>query len=233
MQSSGTTNTLRVLLILMVQKHGLSWLKSFMFQYRPIFKALMERQKSLDKTSIPDGFYGSKSIRFFERNDTFLSSDTETALQTRQDNILRFLVHDDKFKSFNINLENTAYLKRHARYLTEFMAISDLKDRNKGDERLPSSLVFRMIVDDLTHPEYGYKNIGLLALWIGTGEWGITGLEYTNITDPAKAPGQPDWYGPAKSKGKRAREYEQGGVGIADLDTEHLAQFYKTFGEPA
>ena len=176
-----------------------------------------------------DGLYGIKCIKLTESKQNFIESDGESNFNKRQQNIEKFI---------QIDTSKPEYSKRHARYLTEFMTLSD-KFKTAADkidqnisradngEQVPYDLVRRMILDDLCNGKH--DNIGLLSLWIGTAEWGVSDVPSNIIKiDPANA----GWYGPAQGAGKRSREYEQGGVGIADYDVGPLLKFYEKFGMP-
>ena len=199
-----------------------------------IVKALKERQQtenSKNTSIVADGLYGIKSMRFLESTQNFLESDSEANFNKRLQNIKNFTVKDG---------DDPQYAHRHARYLTEFMTVSDkfttaaeIKDNNidqaPNGEQVPYSLVRRMILDDLVSQQN--KNIGLLSLWIGTAEWGVNGVP-KDIIDPVYKNSKKAWHGPDAKHGKRTREYEQGGVGIADFDSELLLKFYEKFGMP-
>ncbi len=195
-----------------------------------IVTALIRQQQvwnTSDKSIDIDGLYGIKCIKLIESKQNFIESDTESNFNKRQQNIEKFV---------QIDASKPEYSKRHARYLTEFMTLSDKfktaadkKDQNisrpDNGEQVPYDLVRRMILDDLCNDRH--DNIGLLSLWIGTAEWGVSDVP-DSIEDPAKS----RWIGPKITGGKRSREYEQGGVGIADYDVGPLLRFYEKFGMP-
>ena len=107
----------------------------------------------------------------------------------------------------------------------EQIANSINETANPNNEQIPYDLIKRMILDDLE--SNNRDNIGLLSLWIGTSQWGVSGID-SSIADPMDM----SWKGPSAGKGKRMREYEQGGIGIADYDVGPLARFYQEFGTP-
>ena len=179
----------------------------------------LKKQQSKWKGATVDGHYGIKNMKKLESNlPPFNIHDVD--FEKRQQNIESFLASSNS--AFQKGPQDPKYTHRHARYLTEFMNLSDSNDHKTGNEQIPFDLVRRMILDDLCNNKH--ENIGLLALWIGTAKWGVSGLG-KRITDPAGI----DWQGPPSGGGKRIREYEQGGVGIADYDVEKLADFYKVF----
>ena len=140
-------------------------------------------------------------------------------------NIERFLSAGNS--AFKDGGDDPKYTHRHARYLAEFMRLADkFYKTKKGNEQIPYHLVRRMILDDLKSNKR--ENIGLLALWIGTAEWGVSDVP-TDCKDPASSIDEYSWKGPNASNGKRSREYEQGGVGIADYDVGKLGDFYRQF----
>ena len=174
----------------------------------------------------PDGQYGIKSVKKLESTNHYYACDTPELIEKRQQNIQGFLLKHDHSK------KDTSYVSRHARYLAEFMSKSDAFDQerqngksNKNNEQIPYHLVKRMILDDLETKNR--DNIGLLSLWLGTAQWGVSGVD-SSLEDPVGS----NWKGPIAAKGKRTREYEQGGIGIADYDDAPLARFYEVFGTP-
>ena len=173
----------------------------------------------------PDGQYGIKSAKKLESTNHYYACDTPELIEKRQQNIQGFLLKHDHSK------KDTSYVSRHARYLAEFMSESDSFDQDrqngeqvKNNEQIPYHLVKRMILDDLETKNR--DNIGLLSLWLGTAQWGVSGVG--SLKDPVDS----DWKGPHTANGKRTREYEQGGIGIADYDDAPLARFYEVFGTP-
>lgn len=179
-----------------------------------IVEELRNYQIKIDET--PDGCYGIKSIRSLESTPIHFDINN-VDFEKRQQNIESFLATSNA--AFKDGKMDPQYMHRHARYLTEFMNISDSKTQN-GGEQIPFDLVLRMMLDDLC--TIRHENLGLLALWIGTAEWGVT---MAPVSDPVGI----KWNGPTYKSGKRAREYDQGGVGIAHYDVTKLADFYKTF----
>lgn len=177
-----------------------------------------------DNNEIADGQYGIKCAKKLESVNFQLKCDTDALLHQRRNNILSFLTNSEK--------KDNKYISRHALYLAEFMTFSDGydKERREGtlntsqNEQIPYNLIKRMILDDIA--THNRDNLGLLALWLGTAQWGVK--DFSGEKDPVKK----NWNGPESNKGKRVREYEQGGVGIADYDVAALARFYEKFGTP-
>ena len=110
--------------------------------------------------------------------------------------------------------------------IEEFIVLADeyAEKREAGEdipdnEQVPYQMVREMIIEE---------NISLLALWIGTANWGVSGVP-DGLEDPAGL----DWKGPPPKKGKRPRDYKKGGIGIAHFDGSRLHDTYSEFGLPA
>jgi hypothetical protein len=76
----------------------------------------------------------------------------------------------------------------------------------------------------------GQGYIGLLVLEVGVANKGIdwSGWPLATPDDPAGM----DWRGPSEGKGKRWRDYREGGFSIAHADSGFLLDIYDTFGPP-
>ncbi len=97
-------------------------------------------------------------------------------------------------------------------------------------ESIPFELC-REIVED--------GDIGLLALVIGAGNWGVSGLPDDLDPNPfqcqehlAKYFGGGRWKGRGKGSGKHVMDLTQGGLGIAHYDSGKLKKLYEVFPLP-
>jgi len=109
--------------------------------------------------------------------------------------------------------------------IAEFIVLADKYQEKReageeipGNEQIPYSMVRQMILEE---------NISLLALWIGTANWGVSGVP-SGLEDPAALA----WKGPEVGKGKRPRDYKKGGLGISHFDDARLNDVYEKYGFP-
>ncbi len=104
-------------------------------------------------------------------------------------------------------------------------------DNQNFSEQIPFSLCKEIIEDG---------NVGLLALFIGAANWGVSGLPGDLNPNPFKCSawdseyfgggqGASSWKGRGKGAGKHVMDHAKGGLGIAHWDSGSLEDFHGMF----
>ncbi len=112
-------------------------------------------------------------------------------------------------------------------WITEILAIGGRA--NDTGEQLP----WQLAADLCRNLDEKGTGPGLLALTLGTANWGIdwTNADKHSIKIPKDPAGQirGEWSGPPKGSGKHLRDYKEGGLGLAHFDSGALEAFARYF----